>query len=98
MQENKTAEKVKIAVVGPDAAEVAASLADACSNAELIPMEHPPTDMPYVFADPELQARKTEADRRRRRIESPDPTEPIRTMNRRERRRLDALNRKVARK
>ncbi len=93
MQENKTAEKVKIAVVGPDAAEVVASLAGTYPDAELVPMERAPTDMPYVFADPELQARKTEADRRRRRIESPDPTEPIRTMNRRERRRLAALSR-----
>lgn len=98
MQENKTVEKVRIAVVGEGAAEFVEAQAGNYPNAELIPMKHPPTeDMPYVYTDSEKQRAKNEADRRRRREESPDPVENHQPMNRRERRRQAALNKQIRR-
>ena len=95
VQGNKTVEKVKIIVVGPNALEFIETFGDKYPSAELIPAAHPPAKPGalYVFSDPAMQKAKDEADRRRLRAPEPDPTEPIRPMNRRERRRLAALSR-----
>lgn len=85
--------KTQIYVVGPDAADHVEALRDTYPDVELIPAAHPPADAPFVFTDAEKQARK-EAAERRRTITLPETAEEG---NRRERRRLAALNKQIRR-
>ena len=99
MQVEMKTERMKIVIVGEGAAEFIAARASEFSGAELIALDHPPSDnTPFVFADPEKQHAKAAAEARRKiMVDSPDPTEPDKPTNRHERRRLNAL-RKAQRK
>lgn len=84
--------ETQIYVVGPGAADHVEALRDAYPGIELIPAEHPPADpeAPFVFTDPEKQARKEAAERQR----TITLLETAGEGNRRERRRRASLGRR----